>query len=67
MAADGGRCLSDLAALAGQPSLFGDVASVSTGRRVLLSIGERELDLIRHARAVARARGHGRLARLPSG
>jgi hypothetical protein len=32
--ADGGRCVSDVAALAGQSSLFGDVASVSTARRV---------------------------------
>ena len=40
MLADGGRCVSDLAALAGQPSLFGEVASVSTARRVMLSIGE---------------------------
>lgn len=44
MAADGGRCVSDLAALAGQPSLFGEVASVSTARRVLLSIGEAQLE-----------------------
>jgi hypothetical protein len=56
MAADGGRCVSDLAALAGQPALFGDLASVSTARRVLLSIGETELDLIRQARALARGR-----------
>ena len=56
MAADGGRCVSDLAALAGQPSLFGEVASVSTARRVLLSIGEAQLELIRAARATARAR-----------
>lgn len=56
MAADGGRCVSDLAALAGQPALFGDLASVSTARRVLLSIGETELDLIRQARALARRR-----------
>ena len=56
MAADGGRCVSDLALLAGQPSLFGDVASVSTARRVLLSVGERELDGIREARADARER-----------
>ncbi len=61
MAADGGRCVSDLAALAGQPALFGNVASVSTARRVLLSIGETELDLIRQARALARERAwrHG--------
>jgi hypothetical protein len=56
MAADGGRCVSDLAALAGQASLFGDVASISTARRVLLSVGEAELDRIRQARAIARAR-----------
>lgn len=61
MAADGGRCVSDLAVLAGQPALFGEVASVSTARRVLLSIGEAKLDLVRQARAVARERAwrHG--------
>jgi hypothetical protein len=56
MAADGGRCVSDLAALAGQPSLFGEVASISTARRVMLCIGEAELDRIRQARALARER-----------
>jgi hypothetical protein len=56
MLADGGRCVSDLAALAGQASLFGEVASVSTARRVMLSIGEAELAGIRAARATARAR-----------
>jgi hypothetical protein len=56
MLADGGRCVSDLQALAGQPSLFGDVASISTARRVMLSIGEEELDAIRQARARARER-----------
>jgi hypothetical protein len=56
MLADGGRCVSDLAALAGQSSLFGDVASVSTARRVVLSVGEHELAGIRAARAAARAR-----------
>jgi hypothetical protein len=56
MAADGGHCVSDLAVLAGQPALFGEVASVSTARRVLLGVGERELDGIRQARARARAR-----------
>lgn len=56
MAADGGRCVSDLAALAGQPSLFGGVASVSTARRVLHSIGPGELEGIRAARALARER-----------
>ncbi len=56
MTADGGRCVSDLAALAGQRALFGQVASVSTARRVLLSIGESELEAIRQARALARDR-----------
>jgi hypothetical protein len=53
MLADGGRCVSDLAALAGQSSLFGEV---STARRVVLSVGEAELAGIRSARARARAR-----------
>jgi Transposase DDE domain group 1 len=56
MAADGGRCVSDLAALAGQPALFGEIASVSTARRVLLSITDAEIDRVRQARALARAR-----------
>jgi hypothetical protein len=56
MAADGGRCVSDLAALAGQSALFGEMASVSTARRVLLDVGEPQLDAIRQARALARAR-----------
>jgi len=56
MLADGGRCVSDLGALAGQDSLFGEVALVSTARRVMLSIGEVELAGIRAARAAARAR-----------
>jgi hypothetical protein len=55
MLADGGRCVSDLQAIAGQSSLFGDVASISTARRVLRSVGESELDGIRAARARARA------------
>jgi hypothetical protein len=56
MLGDGGRCVSDLAALAGQSSLFGEVASVSTARRVVLSVGEGELAGIRAARAAARSR-----------
>ncbi|MBA3370282.1 MAG: transposase, partial [Thermoleophilaceae bacterium] len=56
MAADGGRCLSDLVALSSQPTLFGEVASVSTARRVMLSIGEWELERIRRARVRARER-----------
>jgi len=55
MLADGGRCVSDLAALAGQESLFGEVASVSTARRVVQSVGESELKSLRAARARARA------------
>ena len=56
MAADGGRCVSDLAALAGQPALFGELASVSTARRVLLKLSEVEIEKVRRARAVARGR-----------
>jgi hypothetical protein len=56
MLADGGRCVSDLVALGSQPALFGEVASVSTARRVLLSIGAAELDRVRAARAQARER-----------
>jgi hypothetical protein len=56
MLADGGRCVSDLLALASQPALFGEVASVSTARRVLLSIGAAELERVRAARAQARER-----------
>ncbi len=56
MAADGGRCVSDLAVLAGQGALFGSVASVATARRVLLSIGEAEIEMVRRARALARER-----------
>jgi len=56
MAADGGGCVSDLAVLAGQGALFGNIASVSTARRVLLEVGESELERIRQARALARER-----------
>jgi len=55
MLCDGGRCVSDLGALGDQGALFGDVASVSTARRVLLETGARELDAIGQARAQARA------------
>jgi hypothetical protein len=54
MAADGGRCVSDLAVLQGQPALFGNLASVPTARRVLFSIGQAEIDRVRRARALAR-------------
>src|SRR3954453_6314783 len=56
MLADGGRCVSDLVALGSQPALFGEVASVSTARRVLLSLGALEVDRVRAARAEARTR-----------
>jgi hypothetical protein len=56
MAADGGSCVSDLAVLAGQGALFGNIASVPTARRVLLKVGESELERIRQARALARHR-----------
>jgi hypothetical protein len=56
MLADGGRCVSDLAALAGQASLFGEIASVFTARRVVCSIGPSELARVRRARAIARER-----------
>src|SRR3954452_6618226 len=56
MLADGGRCVSDLVALGSQPALFGDVASISTARRVLLSVGAAELERLRAARAQARGR-----------
>jgi hypothetical protein len=63
MLADGGRCVSDLAALAGQESLFGEVASVSTARRVVQSVGKSELAGVRAARAAARARAWAQGAR----
>src|SRR4051794_2641924 len=65
MLADGGRCVSDLVALGSQPALFGDVASVSTARRVLLSVGEGQLYPPRPA--PGRARGGGGRAGPPGG
>ena len=56
MVADGGRCVSDLGALGDQVAMFGEIASGSTARRVLLEVSERELDAIRVARAGARER-----------
>jgi hypothetical protein len=56
MLADGGRCVSDLVALGSQPALFGQVASVSTARRVMLAIGAAEVDRVRAARSQARER-----------
>ena len=56
MLADGGDCVMDLAALRGQGTLFGWVASETTAHRVLKSIDEQCLERVRSARAVARAR-----------
>lgn len=54
--ADGATAISDLAALANQPSLFGDVASVPTAWRTLDAIDEAALARIATARAAARRR-----------
>ena len=57
MLADGGDCLSDLAALRDQPGLFGAVASTPTAWRVierLAQTGEQGLAGLRLARARAR-------------
>jgi hypothetical protein len=56
--ADGGDCLSDLAALRDQPELFGPVASTATAWRVVEHIAGDDLGLasLRAARAEARAR-----------
>ena len=51
--ADGGDCLSDLAVLRDQPSLFGSVASTPTASRVIDSVDEARLEGIRAARAQA--------------
>ena len=58
MLADGGDCLSDLAALRNQPELFGPVASTPTAWRVVDRIGADPdgLARVRAARAHARAR-----------
>jgi hypothetical protein len=56
--ADGGDCLSDLAALRDQPELFGPVASTPTAWRVLERVASDPdgLARLRAARAHARAR-----------
>jgi hypothetical protein len=58
MLADGGDCLSDLAALRDQPELFGPVASTSTAWRVIERVATDPdgLARLRAARAHARAR-----------
>jgi hypothetical protein len=54
--ADGGDCLSDLAVLRDQPTLFGPVASTPTASRVIDSVDADRLDAVRAARATARER-----------
>src|SRR4051794_37314629 len=56
MLADGGDCVTDLAAYAGQERLFGARASETTTHRGLKSVGEPLLERIHAARAAARAR-----------
>src|SRR5947209_4852111 len=56
MLADGGDCVTDMAAFEGQERLFGARASETTTHRVLKSIDEQLLGRIRAARAAARAR-----------
>jgi hypothetical protein len=55
MLAGGGICVSDMAALRDQPSLFGEVASDATIWRTFQDIDEAVLDGLRRARAEARA------------
>jgi hypothetical protein len=56
MLADGGDCVTDVAAFAGQERLFGTGASETTTHRVLKSVDEQLLARVRAARAKARAR-----------
>jgi hypothetical protein len=56
MLADGGDCLSDLATLRDEPSLFGAVASDPTAWRVLAGLHSESFRRIARARAAARAR-----------
>lgn len=53
--ADGGDCLSDLAVLRNQPSLFGAVASTPTASRVVDDVDAERLCAMRGARAKGRA------------
>lgn len=52
--ADGGRSISDLAALRDQPSLFGPVASTATAWRALDRVSDQHLVALRAGRAAAR-------------
>jgi hypothetical protein len=54
--ADGATCLSDLAAIRAQPTVFGPVASEATVWRTFDHVGSVELRAIAAARAAARAR-----------
>ena len=56
MLADGGDCVTDMAAYRGQERLFGARASETTTHRVIKSIDEQLLGRVRVARAEARAR-----------
>src|SRR4051812_18226136 len=56
MLADGGEAIGDIAALAQQPDLHGNVASAATAWRVLAGIDEKRLDEVGRARAGARGR-----------
>jgi len=56
MLADGGDCVTDMAAFEGQERLFGARASETTTQRVLKSVDEQLLARVRAARAKARAR-----------
>lgn len=56
MLIDGGECLSDLAALATQPALFGEVASHSTAHRLVHALGGQEIEALDQARAEVRER-----------
>jgi hypothetical protein len=60
--AGGGRCVSDVAVLRDQPSLFGEVASDATVWRVFDAIGEDTLEAVRSARAQVSASLLERLA-----
>ncbi len=55
MLADGGDCVTDIAAYRGQERLFGSRASETTTHRVLKSVDEQLLDRVRAARAKARS------------
>jgi hypothetical protein len=54
MLADGGEAIADLAALRGQPDLFGPVASDPTAWRLLAALDDDALASLRAARAQAR-------------